>query len=235
MLHPAPSFIATARRPGALVLAAACLSATLSVAGLSGASAQPAAADAAKSAPRAAPARGTKASGGPSWTDLTASQRQSLQPLAGQWAGLSEAQKRKWIALSRNYSRLPPAEQAKLHSRMAEWVALSPRQRTEARLNFADTRQLSPDDKRAKWEAYQALSPEEKQKLAARAAPKPKGAATAVKPVPPQKLVKVPKLQIDNKGPARPAGPLGPARQVDNNTLLPKQAASQPQAPAPRN
>ena len=51
------------------------------------------------------------------------------------------------------------AEQAKLHSRMTEWAALSPQQRTQARLNFAETKQLSPDDKKAKWEAYQALPP----------------------------------------------------------------------------
>ena len=65
------------------------------------------------------------------------------------------------------------AEQAKLHSRMTEWAALSPQQRTQARLNFAETKQLSPDDKKAKWEAYQALPPEEKRKLAAGAAKPP--------------------------------------------------------------
>ena len=72
---------------------------------------------------------------------------------------LSEAQKRKWLALSAELpASMPRAEQAKLHSRMTEWAALSPQQRTQARLNFAETKQLSPDDKKAKWEAYQALS-----------------------------------------------------------------------------
>ena len=77
---------------------------------------------------------------------------------------------------------MPGAEQDKLHSRMTEWAALSPQQRTQARLNFAETKQLSPDDKKAKWEAYQALPPEEKRKLAAGAA-KPPPTAAAVKPV----------------------------------------------------
>ena len=83
-----------------------------------------------------------------------------------------------------------------MHSRMNEWVALSPQQRAEARLNFAKTKELSkqltPEEKKAKWQTYQALSPEEKQKLAARATSRPAGAATAVKPVAPQKLAAVP-------------------------------------------
>ena len=109
---------------------------------------------------------------------------------------MSEPQKRKWLALSKNYSSLAPEDQATLNSRMNEWVALSPEQRAQARLNFGKTkelsRQLTPEEKKARWEAYQALSPEEKQKLAARASPNPTGAATAVKPVSPQKLAAVP-------------------------------------------
>lgn len=109
---------------------------------------------------------------------------------------MSEPQKRKWLALSKNYSSLPPEDQATLNSRMNEWVALSPQQRAQARLNFGKTkelsRQLTPEEKKARWEAYQALTPEEKQKLAAKGSPNPAGAATAVKPVPPQKLAIVP-------------------------------------------
>ena len=85
-----------------------------------------------------------------------------------------------------------------MHSRMNEWVALSPAQRTEARLNFAKTKELSkqltPEEKKAKWEIYQALSPAEKQKLAAKATARPIGAAPAIKPVAPQKLATVPSI-----------------------------------------
>ena len=143
------------------------------------------------------------ATGGPSWAELTAAQKAALAPLAGSWPVTVEEQKRKWLEISKNYPRLSPAEQTTMHSRMNEWVALSPQQRAEARLNFAKARevsaQLTPDEKKAKWETYQALSPEEKKGLAAAAVPKPAGAATAVKPVAPQKLVVVP------KNPAPPA------------------------------
>ena len=119
-------------------------------------------------------------------------QQQTLKPLASSWATLSEAHKRKWIEISKNYPLLQPEGQATMHSRMSEWAALSPQQRAEARLNFAKTKelskQLSAEEKKAKWETYQALSAEEKQKLAAKASPRPIGAAPAVKPVAPQKL-----------------------------------------------
>lgn len=177
-------------------------------------------------APVTNPKSNGKQSTKPLWSELTPAQQQALAPLLPKWDTVSEAQKRKWLALSRNFPKMAGAEQAKLHSRMAEWVALSPQQRTEARLNFGETKQLSPDDKKAKWEAYQALTPEEKSKLAAGAA-KPPATAAAIKPVAPEKLAVVPKPKPpmqQSKNPRIAAAP----NQVDHNTLLPQQ----PPAPA---
>ncbi len=149
----------------------------------------------------------------PTWAELTPMQQQTLKPLATSWAAISEAQKRKWLEISKSYPSLPPAGQATMHSRMNEWVALSPQQRAEARLNFAKTKELSnqltPEEKKAKWQTYQALSPEEKQKLAANATTRPVGAALAVKPVAPQKLAAVPP-----HGTKPPVNPLNPARDT---------------------
>ncbi len=151
---------------------------------------------------QAAAATGVKltAPSEPQWSELSASQKAALKPLAASWSGISEAQKRKWIALSQNYPSLPPSEQAKLHSRMDEWARLSVAQRAQARLNFAETKQLPPDQKKTQWEAYQALSPQQKQKLASGAPAKPAGAAPAVTPVPKQKLADVPPSRSDLKG-----------------------------------
>lgn len=151
----------------------------------------------------------------PAWTELTASQQLALRPLAGRWAEISEQQRRKWIALSQNFHKLPAPEQEKLHSRMTDWAALSAQQRNQARLNFAETNKLAPDDKKAQWEAYQALSAEEKQKLAAGATKKQAGAATAIKPVAPQKMVIVPKPVLPKEDSNTPA----------SRTLLPQMAA----------
>jgi len=161
----------------------------------------------------------------PEWKDLTPEQQLSLRPLASEWNTLEEARKRKWLALARNYQTLSPTEQAKLHSRMTEWVSLSPQQRTQARLNFASSKQLTPTQKAATWEAYQALSPEEKQKLATLATPKPIGAATTTKPVPVHKLAIVP---VTRKTPKQTPKLSTASDTVNKKTLLPRTPSLEP-------
>lgn len=155
---------------------------------------------------------------GAEWADLSGSQRTALAPLARQWAQLSDAQKRKWIALARNFDQLSSAERQRLHERMGEWVALSPSDRARARLNFADAKQLPADERRAKWEAYNALSDEDKRRLALRIPPPPVGAAVATRPVPEGRIARLPQARPDEKPlPRIAAGP----DHVDHNTLLP--------------
>jgi hypothetical protein len=155
----------------------------------------------------------------PGWQDLSPSQQQSLKPLAEKWNTLGETQKRKWITIAATYPKLAPPEQEKLHSRMTEWVSLTQQQRVQARLNFAESKKLTPTQKTATWNAYQALSPEEKQKLARSAPPKPVGATAAAKPVSPQKLATVPV----SKPTAKQAPKMAAAgHSLDKNTLLPQ-------------
>jgi hypothetical protein len=163
----------------------------------------------------------------PTWSELPADQQHALKPLAASWSGMSESHKRKWLALSRNFGAMPPADQAKLHSRMTEWAALSPQQRTQARLNFVEAKSVPADERKAKWEAYQALSPEEKRKLAARAPAKTPPTAPAVHPTPTQKLANVPGRSGDVKAPRIAAGP-APAHVA---TPVPAAGNAQP-APA---
>jgi hypothetical protein len=232
---PAPASVPTPAPPASIPATSASASAP-AAAGASTLAARPAASAAAPSsrlpASAARAASGGKSNGKqatrPLWRELKPAEQIALTPLAGTWDTLNVAQKRKWLALSHNYPKLTPDEQAKLHSRMSEWVALSPQQRTLARLNFGATQQLSPDDKKAKWEAYQALSPEEKSKLAARAS-KPPAAAPAVKPVPPEKLATIPKPKLGEKAPPRAA--LAPANAA-SGAQLPVSTASPASAPA---
>lgn len=168
--------------------------------------------------PTVNPAEALKPMSGPSWQELTTAQRLSLQPLAVHWNSLEAAIKRKWIVLAANYPALTPAEQGKLHSRMSEWSQLSKQERAQARLNFAESNKVSPDQKTATWEAYQALSPEEKKKLAASAPTKPSGAAGAAKPVVPQKLATVP---LSGKNQVQALSSQPGHTQIDGNTLLP--------------
>ncbi|MDP4075152.1 DUF3106 domain-containing protein [Acidovorax sp. A1169] len=142
---------------------------------------------------------------GPGWETLNTRQKLALYPLAERWSLISEVQKRRWLALAVNFPELPEEEQAKLHSRMTEWASLSAQQRSQARLNYASTNRLARDNKLAQWEAYQALTAEERDLLAATAPPNPQGAATALRPVSPRKLVQVPAATQAN--PLRPNAP----------------------------
>ena len=159
------------------------------------------------------------------WNELSATQQQALKPLAASWNSIDEAQKRKWLAMSRNFPGWPPAEQAKLHSRMTEWVALSPKQRSQARLNFAETKKVPAEEKKARWESYQSLSLEEKRKLAVGAPSQPPGVANALKPVPAQRLATLPQAKPPGKA---ASGTTNVLRQVDKNTLLPRPPAKIP-------
>ena len=174
--------------------------------------------------------------GGASWKQLTPAQRRALAPLAGSWNTISEVQKSKWLALSQNFAKLSATEQGKLHERMTDWTTLSPQQRTRARLNFAETKDLTPEEKEARWQAYQALSTDEKKSLARGAPSSFRGAAAAVKPVPAYKLATTPaRPPVDPQtgavtSPVRPRVLLG-TTQLNKNTLLPKPAASAAQRP----
>jgi hypothetical protein len=153
--------------------------------------------------------------------DLTESQQQALAPLAQLWPTMTEPHKRKWLAVSQNFGQLSAEEQTTVQGRMREWAALTPRQRSAARLNYADAKQLLQEDKNAKWEAYQALSAEAKQKLAAQQQTQSvMGAAPAVKPVSPTKLI-APPLASNNKPFPRIA-----SDQAAPTTLLPTSSTS---------
>jgi hypothetical protein len=105
-------------------------------------------------------------SGAPSdWSQLSASQRKALAPLASQWASLAPSSRVKWVEVARRFDQLAPAEQTRLQQRMSSWAALPSDQRGEARLRYQQSRQLPADQRQQKWQAYQALSSEEKQDL----------------------------------------------------------------------
>lgn len=170
------------------------------------------------------PVAGTKTApslpGRPLWMDLAESQQQALAPLAQLWPTMTEPHKRKWLAVSQNFGQLSAEDQATVQGRMREWAALSPQQRTAARLNYADAKQLLQEDKKAKWEAYQALTPEAKQKLAAQQSQPIQGAAPAIKPVSAAKLTSSPVASANKPLPRIATDQAAPA------TLLPTPVSS---------
>ncbi len=152
-----------------------------------------------------------------SWQSLQSSQKKALAPLAPHWEQISQAQKNKWLAMSNNFDNLSTKEQAILHERMAEWASLTPQQRAQARLNFNQTKTLDADAKKTQWETYQALSPEDKKKLAAQQTTGIRGAATASQAASPNKVIPLSGKSI----PAEAATKSTSSIVIDKKTLLP--------------
>ena len=168
----------------------------------------------------------------PLWSELTIAQQVSLKPLAANWSSLGEAQKRKWMAIATSYPKLSADEQAKLHSRMSDWATLSQHQRAQARLNFAETKLVTPSQKTATWQAYQALSPDEKKKLGTLATTKGTGVAAFARPVAPQKLAAIP---VSRPAPKQGVKMAAVSPAVDQNTLLPNLPSQAEPAVTPKN
>ncbi len=171
----------------------------------------------------------------PLWKDLSAPEQSALRPLGANWNAMGIGQKRKWLSVAKDFEKLPAAQQAKMHARMTEWTALSSQQRADARQNFAQHRELTDgltaEQRKAQWQAYQQLSPEDKRKLAD-SAPKASiaGAATAVKPQPVLKKESAPEFgtaKVLAKAKAAPTAP-APGKKIavashvsDQGSILP--------------
>jgi hypothetical protein len=116
------------------------------------------------------------------WSRLTPAQQQALGPLQADWAALSTERQAKWLEVAARFPTMNSAERERLHARMGEWVRMTPEQRRTARLQFQAARRVSPEDRAAAWQAYQALPEAERRRLAeqrVRTAPRPAPAASA--------------------------------------------------------
>ncbi len=115
----------------------------------------------------------------PAWDSLTAAQKRALAPLARDWPSIDQSQREKWLEMAARFPTLPADERRRLQDRMAAWARLTPAERARARLQFQETRQLPAEEKQARWQAYQALSEDQRQTLAQRARPAAKSASGA--------------------------------------------------------
>lgn len=102
----------------------------------------------------------------PAWSDLSPQQRQVLAPLAQQWAAMDDTSRGKWAQVATEYPRLSKKERERLDERLSRWAQMQPIERGQARARFQDARALSPQERQQRWEAYQALSEDERQDLA---------------------------------------------------------------------
>ncbi len=125
-----------------------------------------------------APARAAPpADQAPTWSSLTRPQQAALAPLQHDWATISIQQRQKWLEVASRFPRMAPAERQRVQARMGEWARMTTAERTRARLQFQEAREVPPDERRAKWRAYQALTEDQRKLLAQRAASAPRQAS----------------------------------------------------------
>lgn len=103
------------------------------------------------------------------WSGLTPKQQALLAPLERDWPGISDAQRSKWLSATPTLATMSGEEIKRVHDRMRDWAQLSTADRLNARIGFQVARQLTAEQRQARWEAYQALPAEERQALADKA------------------------------------------------------------------
>ncbi len=114
----------------------------------------------------------------PLWLELGSAQQDALAPLKGEWGSISAIRKQTWLQLANRMPNMTSEERARVQQRMTEWLAMSPRQRGQTRIQFQEARQLAPGGRQEHWDAYQALSADQRRALAAQAASTTKRPAT---------------------------------------------------------
>ena len=103
---------------------------------------------------------------GLAWSKLTSSQREALAPLEPNWPEMEEHRRRKWVKIADRFHQLNAEQQATAQERMLEWASLPASDRLQARAAFGGVTEAIAEDVRVmKWNEYQKLGPQEKQRL----------------------------------------------------------------------
>ena len=171
-----------------------------------------------------------QAEAGPKWNDLTHIQRNSLKPLERDWSSIDADRKEKWLTIAQQIPKMSPSERERIQARMTEWTRLSPSERGQARIGFQQAKEVSPKDRQAQWEAYQALSAEQKRQLQARARPPAPPSASRPNGTRPDRVQSKSNI-VPNPSDAAPPKSVGPtvvqAQPGATTTLISKRPAHQ--------
>lgn len=177
-----------------------------------------------------------------SWNELNARQKAALAPLQKRWNDIAPDHRQKWLTIANRFAAMPKVEQDRIQARMTEWAQMTPQERGRARLRFQEAKRLQSSDRQAKWQQYQALTPEQRQELSERAAQRARSASPAANAETAAKLSahRAPPAGAAREAQARTAGPAAkPVREVAiapavvqakpgaTTTLITKRAAPQ--------
>ena len=147
------------------------------------------------------------------WQALTPAQREALAPLERDWPAIDAPRKQKWIALAARFKTLPPEERARINERMIEWAKPHARRARPGAAALRGSPQVPAPDRSARWQAYQALPPEQRQQFAARAASAASGtrdAGAEAAPRPARDSKEAKSNVVPNPALAQPPRPVAP-------------------------
>jgi Protein of unknown function (DUF3106) len=99
------------------------------------------------------------------WQDLTQSQQETLQALKQDWNNLTEDKKIIFYVLSKRILQLDKRNITIFKDRIQKWSLLSPEERREVRDSYLASLEISQNVRIKAWNAYQELTPDEKQLL----------------------------------------------------------------------
>ncbi|MFT7723438.1 MAG: DUF3106 domain-containing protein [Roseateles sp.] len=139
------------------------------------------------------------------WDGLTPKQQALLAPLQRDWAGIADEQRSKWLSATPTLATMSGEEIKRVHDRMRDWSQLDPAARLNARIGFQVARQLTAEQRQARWEAYQALPEQERRALADKALARRRAQAAA--PARPARALIAPPPSSHRPAPARLAAP----------------------------
>lgn len=149
----------------------------------------------------------------PEWNALPEDAQTILAPLEDDWTNMDALRRKKWLGIAKRYPNMSSEEQARLQRRMQEWSALAPEDRRKAREKYKLLRRTAPEQQsylRQKWQEYDELPLDEKQRYAdqarkrraqakARSNNKAKPQQSSLPPMPPQPLLRAPLNPIPPK------------------------------------
>lgn len=103
------------------------------------------------------------------WSSLSPQQQSSLAPLASQWTGMNTGARQRWLSVAQRMPHMSASEQMRVQQRMRTWSDMPAAERGKARLNYEQAQSLTPAERSARWQAYQALTPQQRQALVQKA------------------------------------------------------------------
>lgn len=135
------------------------------------------------------------------WAELTPKQQALLAPLERDWPEIADPQRSKWLSATPTLATMSGEEIKRVHDRMRDWTRLSGTERANARIGFQVTRQLTAEQRQARWEAYLALPAEERKALAEKAKARREAQAKAGGDASHKRITAAPKSNIVPEAP----------------------------------